>query len=262
MENGCFYYFVLLGIAVQAQETSAPKRIVGYFTSWAIYGREYFVNEIPADKLTHINYAFANVSKEGECLIGDSWADVEIAFEGDAQDAPFKGNFNQLKLLKEKNPNLKTLISIGGWTWSRLFSDVALTEESRDKFAASCVKFMMDYGFDGIDVDWEYPTGAGDATNHETPEDPENFILLMAEMRAQLDAAGEVDGTHYLLTIAASSNRRGIPPPLGVGRECALSFLVGVITMVSLKGGNDLSDLRLVPTATPVSGVKFTSTTL
>jgi chitinase len=201
---------LVLGLAVNAQDETAPKRIVGYFTSWGIYGREYFVTDIPADKLTHINYAFANLSDEGECLIGDSWADIEIAFEGDPEDAPFKGNFRQLNLLKEKNPNLKTLISIGGWTWSRLFSDVAMTEESREKFAASCVKFMKDYGFDGLDVDWEYPTGGGNTGNHESPDDPENFILLMEELREQLDAAGEADGTHYLLTIAASSRATGI----------------------------------------------------
>lgn len=206
----CLLLCLMLGVAVQAQDETAPKRIVGYYMSWAIYGREYFVSDIPADKMTHINYAFANLSDEGECLIGDSWADIEIAFEGDTEDAPFKGNFNQLNLLKEKNPNLKTLISVGGWTWSRLFSDVAETAETRAKFAASCVKFMKDYGFDGIDVDWEYPTGGGDPTNHERPEDPENFILLMEEMRAQLDVAGEADGTHYLLTIAASARAAGI----------------------------------------------------
>lgn len=214
MRYGRWFFLLLcfvLGMAVHAQdEEAAPTRIVGYYTSWSIYGREYFVTDIPADKLTHLNYAFANISDEGECLIGDSWADIEIAFEGDAEDAPFKGNFNQLKLLKEKNPNLKTLISVGGWTWSRLFSDVAESEESRQKFAASCVKFMKDYGFDGLDIDWEYPTGGGDPTNHESPEDPENFILLMEELRKQLDEAGEADGTHYLLTIAASSRAAGI----------------------------------------------------
>lgn len=214
-----------LGLIVRAQDTETPKRIVGYYASWAIYGREYFVNEIPAEKLTHINYAFVNVSDDGECLLGDSWADVEYVYEGDPEDAAFKGNFRQFQLLKEKNPDLKTLISIGGWTWSRLFSDVALTEESREKFATSCVKFMKDYGFDGLDIDWEYPAGGGDISNHERPEDPENFVLLMEALRAHLDEAGKADGTHYLLTAAVGSDKRHAEMIDWVRAEKAFDFI-------------------------------------
>ncbi|MBL8130231.1 MAG: glycoside hydrolase family 18 protein [Anaerolineae bacterium] len=191
----------------------APSyRIVGYFTAWAIYGRQYFVSDIPADKLTHINYAFANISEEGECLLGDEWADTQIAFEGDAADSPLLGSFNQLNRLKDAHPHLQTLISVGGWSWSARFSDAALTEESRRTFAASCVDFMKRYGFDGIDIDWEYPTGGGNTGNVERPADRDNFVLLLAELRAQLDALGEQDGRAYLLTIAASASERGYLP--------------------------------------------------
>ncbi|MDZ4769126.1 MAG: glycoside hydrolase family 18 protein [Chloroflexota bacterium] len=199
---------VLTLVPLAAQESPSDYRVIGYFTSWGIYGRQYFVNEIPADKLTHINYAFVNISETGECILGDEWADTQHVYLGNDAGSPPPGNFNQLNLLKEAYPHLQTLISVGGWTWSGRFSDMALTTESRQRFAASCVDFMLRYGFDGIDLDWEYPTGGGNVGNIERPEDQENFILLLAEFRAQLDAQGSTDGRPYLLTIAAGAGER------------------------------------------------------
>lgn len=187
-----------------------PYRIIGYYASWNIYDRQFFVTDIPADKLTHINYAFVNISEDGECLIGDAWADTQFPYPGDEEGAEFLGNFRQLNLLKEAHPHLQTLMSIGGWSWSDYFSDVALTEESRAKFARSCVAMMKQYGFDGLDIDWEYPGGGGEAGNVERPEDPQNFTLLLAELRAQLETQGQADGRHYLLTIAAPARAWGM----------------------------------------------------
>lgn len=188
------------------EASAAPKRVVAYYTSWSIYDRDYQVADVPAEMLTHINYAFANISEEGEVVLGDEWADVQIATDGDEADgALFLGNFRQLNLLKERNPNLQTLISVGGWTWSGRFSDVALTPESREKFAISAVSFMKRYGFDGVDLDWEYPAGGGNTGNVERPEDPENFILLLEAVRAELDRVGKDDERHYLLTIATGA---------------------------------------------------------
>ncbi len=89
--------------------------IVAYFTAWSIYGRSYFVHDIPGDKITHINYAFANIGWDGRIAIGDSWADTEKTFDGETWNQPLRGNFNQLIKLKEKYPHLRTLISVGGW---------------------------------------------------------------------------------------------------------------------------------------------------
>jgi chitinase len=197
---------VFIGVLTMppASAQEPTYRIIGYYTSWSIYARSYFVTDIPADKLTHINYAFANVSEAGECIVGDEWADTQYRYPGDPTDAPFLGNFRQLNVLKEQYPHLKTLISVGGWTWSEHFSDAALTAESRAKFARSCVALMKQYGFDGLDIDWEYPVTVGINPALGRPEDKENFTLLLAELRAQLDAQGEQDGgLHYLLTIAA-----------------------------------------------------------
>ena len=98
----------------------AAPIIVAYYVSWGIYARSYFVADIPGDKITHINYAFANISSDGVIVLGDSWADVEKAFPGDTWDQPVRGNFNQLLQLKQKYPQLRTLISVGGWVSSAL----------------------------------------------------------------------------------------------------------------------------------------------
>lgn len=183
---------------------SGDQRIVAYFAAWGVYGRDYHVADIPADRITHINYAFANISADGGCALGDPYADIDKFYEGDSWDAgSLRGSFNQLLKLKQAHPHVQTLISVGGWTWSGRFSDVALTASSRAAFASSCVDFMKQYGFDGIDIDWEYPVGGGLASNTTRPEDEQNYTLLMAELRDQLDAAEAADGREYLLTIAA-----------------------------------------------------------
>ncbi len=207
---------VLIVGTISAQDAlqSSPYRVVGYYVSWAIYGREYYVTDIPADKLTHINYAFANISADHECILGDPWAEIEYPYPDDPaiDTVPYLGNFRQLNLLKAANPGLQILISVGGWTWSARFSDVAATEESRQIFATSCADFMEQYGFDGIDLDWEYPTGGGHPLNRERPEDEENFVLLLQAVRDELDARGEAAGRHYLLTIAAGASRSTYEP--------------------------------------------------
>lgn len=176
--------------------TPAPtaRRIVGYYTSWSIYQRDFQVADIPAAKLTHVNYAFANLDAEtGACKLGDIWSD----------DA----NFRYLGDLKQAYPHLKVLISVGGWTWSGGFSDAALTEASRRHLVESCIdRFLVGrYGgiFDGIDIDWEFPVSGGLPGNVARPEDKANYTLLMQEFRRQLDELEAESGRHYLLTIAA-----------------------------------------------------------
>jgi chitinase len=191
------------GLDAARPPPSEGWRVVGYFTAWGVYGRDYHVDELPAAQLTHINYAFANISPSGECVLGDPYADTERTYPGDRWDDPLRGSFRQLQLLKERHPHLRTLISVGGWTWSGRFSDVALTEASRARFATSCADFMERYGFDGIDVDWEYPISGGEPSNVTRPEDRANYTLLLRALRRELDARGAASGRRYLLTIAA-----------------------------------------------------------
>lgn len=200
---------------------SGPK-LVGYFVEWGIYGRNYNVTDIPADKLNVINYAFANVSTAGEVCIYDSWAAIEKAFPGDSWEQMPRGNFNQLAKLKQAHPHLITMISVGGWTLSGRFSDAALTAESRAKFAQSAVNFIVQHGFDGVDIDWEYPVGGGLESNVYRPEDKHNYTLLLQELRQRLDARGAQDGRKYYLSIAAPAGDDKIRnvEPAGIAASC------------------------------------------
>ena len=183
----CFFVIALvtfvLALTSCKSEPSLPStRIVGYYTAWSA-AQGYPVTNIPARSLTHVNYAFANVSSAGECILGHPEYDVEMTFLAPdsvtGEDAT-GGNFEQLLQLKQEHPHLKTLISIGGWTWSGEFSNAALTDASRQKFVRSCVELYIEqYSgvFDGIDVDWEYPVSGGLVEGR--PEDTENLTLLL-----------------------------------------------------------------------------------
>ncbi|MFJ6758824.1 glycoside hydrolase family 18 protein [Streptomyces sp. NPDC091273] len=195
---------------------------VGYFTQWGVYGRDFQVQDLEANgsagKLTHINYAFGNVSPQGTCFTGnvpgeaDAWADyvrpldAENSVDGvaDTPEQPLAGNFNQLRELKARHPGLKVLISLGGWSWSTHFSDAALTPASRKAFVESCIDLYIKGNlpqdgsrggagaaagvFDGIDLDWEWPGSAGDTDTKFRPEDKRDFTELVKEFRTQLDA--------------------------------------------------------------------------
>ena len=175
-------------LAVAAGQTEAPpasKAIIGYVFP---QNRVLAPGEVAAEKLTHINYAFANI-QNGEMV------------EGFAHDTE---NYRVLNGLKAKNPNLKVLVSVGGWTWSGGFSDVALTAKSRKKFIDSAVAFLGRHNLDGLDIDWEYPAQAGYG-NVNRPEDRENCTALLAEARAALDKAGAQAGKRLLLTMATQA---------------------------------------------------------
>lgn len=199
------------------------KKIVAYFIEWGIYGRDYQPLDTPAGKITHINYAFANIGNDLRIAIGDPYAAIDKSYPGDTWDQPYRGTYNQLNnVLKATYPHLKVLISVGGWTWSGRFSDVALTPSSRAVFAESCVDFIRAYNFDGVDIDWEYPVCCGLPGNTYRPEDRENYTLLLAELRTQLDAAAAEDGREYLLTIAAPAGYDKIQnlDPAGIAASC------------------------------------------
>jgi chitinase len=174
-------------------------RIIGYFPSWGIYERGYDVADIPAQLVTHVNYAFANL-EHGRCVPGDPWADVERPSPTDDPTLPYRGNFNQLSLLKRAHPHLRTVISVGGSTWSGGFSAAASTAAGRRMLAESCVDFMHRFGFDGISIDWEYPVSGGVSPGR--PEDRANFTALLVEIRAELDELDRATGTSHVLTIA------------------------------------------------------------
>lgn len=148
------------------------------------------IERIGAQKLTHINYAFATVSPEGDMILHNPESPSHLA---------------RLQALKAKNPDLKILLSVGGWGADH-FSEAALTAESREKFSASGISLVKRYALDGIDVDWEYPGQAGPGISFR-PEDRENFTAMLRSLREHLDALGRERGRSYLLTIASAAGR-------------------------------------------------------
>lgn len=235
-------------ITVSTSDIVGGYARVGYFVQWGIYGRQYFVKNLDtsgtAARLTHLNYAFGNIDPVNlTCLhgvtkgtspdpqdpnqgdgAGDAEADYSRPFSaaqsvdgvGDTGWEPLRGNYNQLRKLKAKHPHLKVLISLGGWTYSKYFSDVAATDAARKKFVRSCLDTYIKGNlpvynaaggpgtaagiFDGIDLDWEWPGAEGHAGNHIGPDDKQNNTLLIDEFRRQLDELGGQTGKRYDLT--------------------------------------------------------------
>ncbi|BDU49776.1 glycosyl hydrolase family 18 protein [Haliovirga abyssi] len=193
------------------------KRIVAYFPEWGIYSghNNYTPADIPWDKVTHINYAFATI-KNGEIAVFDDWAATGVSL-GEAWDSPYKGCLGQFKKLKKLHPKTKTMISIGGWSQSANFHFVAATAESREKFADSVVKFIRKWDFDGVDIDWEYPTFKREPDKTDNPNDQgtpyaddtekETFTLLLKSLRTTLDKAGLTDNKHYELSAAVGCGK-------------------------------------------------------
>ncbi|MEV8634019.1 glycosyl hydrolase family 18 protein [Streptosporangium sp. NPDC051023] len=159
------------------------KKVVGYFTEWGVYGRNYHVKNLvtsgTAPKLTHLLYAFGNTAG-GRCAIGDAYADYDKSYSagesvdgvGDTWDnGALRGNFGQLRRLKKLYPNLKIIYSFGGWTWSGGFTQAAANPTA---FADSCYNVVKDPRwadvFDGIDVDWEYPNACGLTCDSSGPD--------------------------------------------------------------------------------------------
>ena len=172
---------------------SREYMVVGYVAGF----RSYDFSQIDATRLTHINYAFANII-DGQVMFGSDKIDDN---ERNSDD------IRALTALKEVNPELKVLVSVGGWGWSGNFSDAALSDSSRERFAVSAAAFVREHDLDGIDLDWEYPNHPG-AGNIFRPEDVHNFTLMLECVRKHLDSLSAEQGRkeRYLLTIATGAS--------------------------------------------------------
>src|SRR3984885_3365889 len=186
-------WFVILvlpmcpSLSLRAATSPVPaKQIIAY-----IFPKDRVIvpGEVTARKLTRINYAFANLENG-------------VIVEGFTHDAE---NFAALNSLKHDNPHLTVLVSVGGWTWSGNFSDMALTSKSRNLFIESAVKFVQKYNLDGLDIDWEYPGMAGDK-NRFRPEDKQNYTLLLKELRKRFDREEKSLGRHLVTSIATGAS--------------------------------------------------------
>ncbi len=171
------------------------RRVIGYFTNWRT-GKDgkdaYLVPDIPWDKVTHLNYAFAHVDGSNKLSVGPDGADnasTGMTWPGVAgaemdPALPYKGHFNLLTKYKKKHPNVKTLVSVGGWAETGGYfgpdgkrvnsggfysmatnADGSVNQAGINTFADSAVDFIKKYGFNGVDIDYEYATTMKDAGN-------------------------------------------------------------------------------------------------
>lgn len=189
------------------------KKVVAYYASWRAYSA-YTPDNLDGSKLTAVNYAFADIGKNLQLIVSDPAVDY--------------GNFAALVQLKRTYPHLVTLISVGGWDGSARFSEVARTEALRAAFAESCLQYILTYGFDGVDIDWEYPVVGGKAGNGKRPQDRENFTLLLAAIRARMGEQSAKDGRRYYLTIAGAST------PSYVGKYTEMELLAQYVDWINV----------------------------
>ena len=194
------------------QNGQQGKILGGYFEEWSIYYAGYNIANLQqngvADKLTHLIYAFANVTTTPApaCAIADTWADYQSPYlpsvSGTPYPGPLYGNFAAIQQLKQLHPHLKVLMSMGGASATNVaaFVSASSTAAGRQALASSCINLFIQGNiaagvtapglFDGFNIDWEFPTAA----------DKQNFTALLKEFRSQLDALGETTGKRYILS--------------------------------------------------------------
>ena len=215
---------LISGCAAVPQASS--YEIVGYYPGWK------GALEVDARQLTVLNYAFLDIcwdARHGNPAAGGlaPCKDVDgatihppdgsVVVDNPSVDA---ANLARLAGLKAANPALKLVASVGGWTRSNRFSDMAADERTRANFIDSVVAFLRRHRFDGVDIDWEYPTSIGvrcaaGYNDCDRATDKQNFVALARELRAALDAAGAADARSYLSTIAAGADKSFVFDPGG-----------------------------------------------
>ncbi|WP_217968202.1 glycosyl hydrolase family 18 protein [Citrobacter rodentium] len=170
-------------------KVAAQRKVIGYFPEWGVYeAHNYFTpDKIDFSQLTHLNYGFA-VIKGGEVVIHDTYKGPEL--------------LRQLDKLTEQN-GVTNMVSVGGWNNSEegVFEEATRTQEGINKLADSMIAFMQEWGFDGIDIDWEYP---------DSDAERANFTSLVQTLRSKLDALGLQSDKYFQLSAAVTTNHNNI----------------------------------------------------
>ncbi len=189
------------------------KRIITYYGDWVHYSGQDFFNpaDIPLDKVTHVNYAFVDVHADGGLGFMDTYAAFDKTF-GEAWDSEYKGIIGQFQKLRKQYPNTRFGFSLGGWSRSAYFPTVTADPVKRAKLVKEAVNLLRKYGFDFVDIDWEYPgyVRAPDMANNPndlghpygTDKDGANYVILLKELRQALNQAGITDKKYYEISAA------------------------------------------------------------
>lgn len=204
-------------------------RVVQYYAQWAIYGRQYYPRDMKIDQLTHVNYAFFEINSACQVASIDEYADYQLLQEAAGQSV--HGNLAAFRALRQqqamRGKELKLDISVGGWTRSTHFSGCAKTAGGRATIVQTAITLLERTGFDGIDVDWEYPECCGLATNEVDQDDWSHYLLLLRALREAMDAA--FPDTHKELSIAMGMS----PRVTGVAPKAELSAILDAINLMT-----------------------------
>lgn len=157
-----------------------------YFSNWSVYQKKHFPQDIPIEYYTHVFYAFILIDEQtGKLKFSDEWCDLQMPQPPPNQS--ITGNLQQFYEMKKANRHLKLIMSIGGWGTCHLFESVVCSNTKFDNFVNSTIEFVDKYGFDGVDIDWEYPKDSTQAAK---------LVELLARLRNKLNPK-------YILTVAA-----------------------------------------------------------
>ena len=208
--------------AEEVRETQvAPYRNVMYYGDWSIWGGEgnFYPKDIPADQITHLNFAFLDFDSNGDLEFTDTDAAVgaPVGQTGVQWNSASSGILNAIQDLRGKNPNMKIGVSLGGWSKSGDFSEVAADPVKRQNLVENVTRFIKYTNMDFVDVDWEYPADVrqpdlvdnvnDEGTPNAVPEDKENYIILLNEIRESIDQQGEELGKTYELSVALPASQ-------------------------------------------------------
>lgn len=214
---------------VSQQAATHKMRNVLYYGDWSIW-KEFYPQNIPADKLTHLNYAFLDFDSNGNLVFTDKDAAVgaPVGQPGVGWDFAYSGLFMAFQQLRAEHPNLKIGISVGGWSKSGDFSIVSADPQKRANLIHNIIKLVDYANMDFVDYDWEYPVAVrqpdlvdnknDEGTMYAAPEDKENFVTLLEETRAALDQLGSKKGNkYYELSVAIPASKAQVD--LGIDVE-------------------------------------------
>ena len=203
-------FYLIINYSLSSE--TLPYRNIVYYGDWSIYNN-FYPSNMDAKSLTHFNFAFIDMDSNGDLKLCDEYADFQIETIPEISTEysyGYSGIISAFSVLKIKNPHLKLGISVGGWTKSGDFPEVARDKIKRQNFANNIAKFIDYLGFDLIDIDWEHPTVYRDGNEydegcHGSAEDTENFNLLIKELRNELDKLEKKNGKKYELSLAMSA---------------------------------------------------------
>lgn len=184
--------FFLLSLTITTAQSAA---IIGYYTNW---NDKYKPSDVKYDKLTHIQFAFLVVKTDGTVELQYKDSDEDLLLGPELSSQTRDSSQGLIPLAHKKN--VKVLASVGGWEGSSNFSSAASTPQNRTRFASTSAQLIRNYGFDGIDIDWEYPCLA---EHNGKPEDKDNFSSLIAVLRDTLNA---FSGSRKLITITTAGS--------------------------------------------------------